>query len=296
MNKPQEPQIELAYEYVHLLDNESIYDEEIDLWFRLDKIAARLAGISLVAVFIALLLMREPQFSEVGSYFGLISMGSIAFLVLIGFVCSYKQKQITSELGLSSEERLFLRLYETYNDVFSCWNEPHAKRKLYLRKSALENAEEPIGIVDGWEYGNINLIRNLVGDQIDLIKNNFKRLVLSNIAKGDDATLEKVTEILIEFCKYIRSPSVEKLGELNDMIKELPYREYKILSKKERMRNYLYSKPRMFRLLFASSTTIAVIVVLLYLEQNIGLAIAVAVPCFWGAFAGFDKLFGLKEK
>jgi len=80
------------------------------------------------------------------------------------------------------------------------------------------------------------------------------------------------------------------------MIKEIPFKEYKYLTKKERMSGYFYSKPRVFRLAFASGITIAVVAVLLYLEQNLGLAIAVGVTCFWGAFAGFDKLFKIREK
>jgi len=45
--------------------------------------------------------------------------------------------------------------------------------------------------VEGWKYGNIRLIADLIGDKIDLLKDNMKRLVLSNVAKGDDGTLKK---------------------------------------------------------------------------------------------------------
>lgn len=45
--------------------------------------------------------------------------------------------------------------------------------------------------VEGWKYGNIRLIADLIGDKIDLLKDNMKRLVLSNVAKGDDETLKK---------------------------------------------------------------------------------------------------------
>lgn len=87
--------------------------------------------------------------------------------------------------------------------------------------------------VEGWKYGNIRLIADLIGDKIDLLKDNMKRLVLSNVAKGDDETLKKISKILIELCKYIHSPSIKKLDELNETIKEIPFKEYKYLTKKE---------------------------------------------------------------
>ena len=52
-----------------------------------------------------------------------------------------------------------------------------------------------------------------------------------------------------------------------------------------------YSNPFSISL-FASLMFVAV---LLCLEQNLGLTIVVGVPCFWGAFAGFDKIFRVKE-
>ena len=149
--------------------------------------------------------------------------------------------------------------------------------------------------VEGWKYGNIRLIADLIGDKIDLLKDNMKRLVLSNVANGDDETLKKISKILIELCKYIHSPSIKKLDELNETIKEILFNEYKYLTKKERMGRYFYSKPRVFRLIFAFGITITVVAVLLCLEQNLGLAIAVGVTCFWGAFAGFDRIFRVKE-
>lgn len=149
--------------------------------------------------------------------------------------------------------------------------------------------------VEGWKYGNIRLIADLIGDKIDLLKDNMKRLVLSNVAKGDDETLKKISKILIELCKYIHSPSIKKLDGLNEMIKEIPFKEYKYVTKRERMGRYFYSRPRMFRLAFAFIITIVVVAVLLCLGQNLGLAITVGVPCFWGAFVGFDKIFKVKE-
>ena len=147
-----------------------------------------------------------------------------------------------------------------------------------------------------WKYGNIRLVRNLIGDQIDLFKNNLERLVLSNVAKGKETTLKEISEILLEFCKYILSPSIEKLGELNKRVKELPYTKYEVLTKKQRVSKYFYGRPRFSRLLFAFCVAIPIAVVLLCLGQSMGVIFAVAVTSFWGAFMGFEKLFRSEEK
>lgn len=208
-----------------------------------------------------------------------------------------KVNQIKTELGLSETENLFLSAYETHRNINGYLDEPNVRRKTYFRKLALENAREMVAIVEGWRYGNIPLTRKFFGDKIDLLKDNLRRLVLSNVAKGNEEVLKKNSEILIEFCKHLRSPSIETLDELNAMIKEdLPYKEYKVLTKKAKMGEYFHSRPRAFRLLFALVISVIIAVVLFCLRQNIGLIVAVCVTCFWGAFAGFDKLFRLEKK
>ena len=303
MKKPQEPQIDLEAEYRRLSENEKIYHEKISLWEKLWKITIILVFVSFVLMLISLRGLPEntPLYEAFPNYpfqtcLFFIGFGLMISLFIVGPLVSSKNDKVRNELGLHREERLFLRAYVSYKNINSYLNEPNLNRKLFLKKLALKNTEKMIKIVKGWKYGNIKLIRNLIGDQIDLLKDNMKRLVLSNVAKGDEKALKKISEILIEFCKHIHSPSIEELDKLNNMIKELPYKEYKVMTKKEKIAEYFYGKPRAFRLLFASSITIIVASVLFYLHQNIGLIVAVGVTCFWGAFTGFDKLFGLKKE
>ena len=300
-------QLRLEREYTRLAENEGIYYDEISLWEKLRKCAIFLFFVSLVLVGIPYFLLPQnirnrpilellPEYPLEGS---LITASLILFptSVIAFMLLSDKISKIRDELGLHREEHIYLRAYETRKNIGVLLTESNPKRKLYFKKLTLESVQEMTKDVEGWKYGNVRLVSKLVGNEIDLIKDNMRRLVLSNVARGDDETvLKKISEILIELCKYIHSPSVKRLSELNIMIGKLPFKEYKFLTKKEKIGEYFYGKPRMFRLLFAFIVTTTLIVVLLCLGQNIGVIFAVAVPTFWGAFAGFDKIFRLKEE
>ena len=304
MKKPQEPEndletkINLVVEYRRLSENEKTYHDKIKLWKDLAKLGRSTAIISAFLFGISFYFVQVdiPLFMSIAiSLFVVFALFLVASFLLVQ-ISLWKISQIEDELGLPREERLYLRVYDTCKNVDSYLKESNIRRKPYFRKSALKNVEEAIGIVNDWEYGNIKLVRKIIGDQIDLFKNNLERLVLSNIAKGDDTALTEVSKILLQFCEYINSSSVKELEELNDAIKELPYVEYKVVTTRQRLTEHFYCKPRAFRLLFASITTIIVGIVLHYLGQTIGLIVAVGVPCFWGAFAGFDKIFRLEKK
>jgi len=305
MGKPQESEIDPDKEYERIFNNETIYLDTVSLWKTLRKVVSGYLPLTALAVIIIVALFFLPPNTQLNletlSVYSLqVSLVFVCFGVI--FVCMIstpllirKVSRIEDELGLQREELIYLRAYETYSGIDSYLNESNAKRKLYFRQSALKNAQELTENVQGWRYGNIRLVSKLIGDQIDLLKDNVRRLVLSNVAKGDDTALRKVSEILVKLCKYIYSPSIEKLGELNDAIKEIPFKEYKYLTRKERMGRYFYGRPRVFRLVFAFGITITVMAVLVCLGQNLGLSIAVGVTCFWGAFAGFDKIFRVRE-
>jgi hypothetical protein len=296
-------QLELEGEYARIAENEMIYFDEITLWVRLRKITTYLSLSMIVPLILGMLVLpRDTSLLEDFSEYPLqVSTVVVSIVLMFAFMgassaLSNKVSKIQNELGLHREERLYLRAYEAHKNVDAFLTESNPKRKLYFKKLALESAQEMTKIVEGWKYGNIRLVSKLVGNEIDLIKDNMKRLVLSNVAGGEEITLKKISGILIELCKYIHSPSIEGLSELNITIGELPFKEYKVSTRKEKMGEYFYGKPRMFRLLFAFGVTIAIAVVLLYLGQNLGVMCAVAVTSFWGAFMGFDKIFRLKEK
>lgn len=300
----KEEQAEIDEEYARISENEMIYLDEVSFWDTSQKIVKYISAFSFIAIILPLFFLPPNTPINLESFqnypLQVLSIWIGMVLLIISIVARplllNKVSRIKKELGLHREETLYLRAYEAYKDIDSYLNESNPKRRLYFKKSAIGRAKELTESVEGWNYGNIRLIIKLVGDKIDLLKDNMRRLILSNIATGDEETLKKISKILVELCKYIHKPSLERLGRLNDMIKEIPFKEYKYLTRKERMSGYFYSKPRVFRLIFAFSVTATVVAVLLCLEQSLGLAIAVGVTCFWGSFAGFDKLFRIKEK
>ena len=296
-------QLRLEEEYTRIVENEAIYYDEIALWNAFRKIFLGL-------IFISFILMIIPAFSlpqgipvfdlfpeyplQVGIFF--FGVGLFFTSIAAELLLSNKIVKIEIEIGLDREERLYLRAYETHKNIDAFLNESNLKRKLYFKKLALESVQEKTKIVEGLQYGNIHLITNLIGDQIDLLKDNMKRLILSNVAKGKETALTEISKILLEFCKYILSPSVEKLSELNNMIKDLPYVKYEVKTRKQRISNYFRSKPRFSLLLFSSLIVAIIVVVMFYLELDMGVIFAVAVGSFLGTFTVLDKLFRLTEK
>lgn len=304
MKEPEEPEIDLEAEYGRLSENEKIFRERISLWHKLERITLYLVFVSVIPMLTPIFWMPTeskslyelyPDYPMQVSVFA-IGAGIFFASVVAKTLLSDKVGKIRAELGLNREERLYLRAYETYKNIKSYINEPNPNRKVFFKKMALVNAEKANRIVDGWNYGNIGLIRELMGDQIDLFKDNFRRLVLSNIAKGDETALNKITEILTKFCKYLHSSSIEGFNELNGLISGLKYRKYEVLTRNQKIGKYFYSRPRAFRLLFGFVISIIVALVLSYLGQNIGVIFGVSAACFWGALSQSDKIFRLKKE
>jgi len=302
-SKEQNELMELDEEYGRITENEMIYSDEVSRWQKLKRIITPIQLILFVLAIVSMFsLPSGTQLSfetfqqyalQYSAFFSFVSYAPIAMILYT--LLLRKIRTIKNELGLHKEESLYLRAYETHSNIESYIKEDKPKRKIYFKKISLRSAKELVDVVSGWKYGNVRLVSNLVGQQIDLLKDNMKRLVVSNVAKGDESSLRKASEILVEFCKYLGSPSIEGLEKLNESMKELPFREYKFLTKGERFRGYLYGKPRFFRLLFAGGVTAISMAILWCLNLNLAIIVAVAFPCFWGAFTGFDKLFGLKE-
>lgn len=208
---------DLGKEYMRISENEAIYYDEVGLWDKLETISGYLLIISGLLTFLFFMsLPMETLDSLITNYplhfySFLISACLLIFSLLVSWLSDKKLSRIESELGLPREERLYLRVYETYINVRSYLEESNLRRKQYFRKLALENVEEVVEIVEGWKYGDIPLIRNLIGDQIDLFKNNLGRLVLSNVAKGDEKAL---TEFLKYFLIFVDMFFLHQLRDL----------------------------------------------------------------------------------
>jgi hypothetical protein len=296
----------LDKEYKRLFDNELIFFDAVQIWKRLEKISTVIVlilGFSLLFGYFAVeYSLPENSFFllHYSTYpfhflFIVVGFGLFFTFLVVYFLAQNKIYRITQELGLHREERLFLRAYETKQNIRVYLNDS-TNRRLYFKKLAKNFAQELLDLIEDWNYGDIRLAVNWFGEKIYLLKDNMKRLILPTIINGREKELWQVYQSLNEFCMYLHSPSVKKLDELNNTIIKIPFKEYKDLYKMDKLRAFFQNKPRISRLFFSFSVTLVVIVVLWNLEGKWGLIIAVGVACFWGAFSGFDKIFRLKEK
>lgn len=288
-------------EYDRIFGNNSIFVEKVRFWKKLEKIAITLTLISFGMIFsVGLIPLNELQgigffdlFHEYPLQASIFFSGITLFCIsgILVYIITYKVSNIKRELGINREERLFLKAFEIHKNIDLYLDESKSKRRSYFKKLALEGTKEMIIITQKWGYGNVRLITELIGNKLRLFKDNLKRLVLSNVATGDETTLKKISEILVEFCKYLKSPTIKGLTEVNNIISELPFKEYQLFTRKERTVIYLNSRPRMSRILFAFSITTVLAIFFYCLGQNIGVIGVVAVASFWGALMGFDKIF-----
>ena len=299
----QASEIDIKAEYERLQKLEKNYLQKIK-FLNIAKKVFRLLILFFFAVMSISTIFLPPRSSlqetlithPIPTYAFIIGFSGTLLSILMSEALHSRTSKIKIKYGLSTEEEIFLRLYETRERIESLLKERNIDRKSYIRELALQSISKAIKLIDSWKLGNIRLVHQLLGDKIDLLKDNMRRLILSNIAKGDDETLGKISGILFEFCKYLHSPSIEKLENLNDKIRELPYKKYKILTKTERILLYFKSKPRLSRFLFASSITALIVVSLYCLNINITAVATIGATSFWGAFASFDRLFKIETE
>jgi hypothetical protein len=296
-------EIDLDAEYRKMSENERIYFQKVSLWRKARKIVRILWYVSFLIALVTMIVFLNTgkPFAEdivnvpLPSYTFITSFALFFILPLILLRIMSKNINIKREFGLSTEERFYLRLFEAKKEVESCLSEDKQKRKEHFRELALKSAEVVADITDDWDYGNIGLVKNLVGDKIDLLRNNMRRLVLPNIAVGDKEALSRISEIFTRFCRYILSPSVDGLVELNTLVEKLPYKKYEITTLTKRIFSFFYNRPRISRLLFSSIVAAIVAITGLYIGLNNNAIATVTGATFWGAFMGFDKLFRIKK-
>lgn len=296
----------LEERYRSIQDNESYYLRKRKKWSLLGKLSLSLLVIGFIIFFIyvgffqpSFLYTMEFSVMKVDytlHYYAFFSSLWILFILFLMFFFSLiKTSQIQSELGLSNDELIFLKSYDTYNYIKNYFDENKPSRKLYYKKLILENAISIKRLINKWTYGNIDMIKKIYGEQINLLKNNFSRLIISNIAKGEENTSTLIQEIFYNLAEFIYDQNLEKIKMINKSIEELPYIEYKILNTKERLNLFIRSNVLLCRIIFSTSIVLVIILLGNYLQLHVGYLFATTITCFWGAFAGFDKIFNISD-
>jgi hypothetical protein len=123
-----------------------------------------------------------------------------------------------------AEERTFLKIYEALRilEVY-IQDELPASRGEAVRKLRRVSNEMLRG--DDWKIGDLLILKETVGYQIESLKNGFEGRLIPTIMRGDDQSIKKAYSILMDFANYLINPKIDKLVSINDMIGTLPYTE-----------------------------------------------------------------------
>jgi len=290
--------------YDKLKKNENIYLNEVKNIGRIRNIFNTLMFFSLYfgfSLYVVVLIfynyfedifklkIEKSLFTDIIFYGFLISV--IITLVIV-IIADRKINSIKKEVGLTNNELLFLRTYELYKDIVDCTLETNLKRKNYLKKMSLEKITEIIDNINDWSYGNIILVKNWIGKDIDLLKNNLKRLLYPNIIKGNEKNLNEIANNLNLLSKFILNEDKDLLLELNESLNKLPYIEIETRS----IKNSIYERPRLFRFLFSIIIVMIIYTIGTFFKIEMSLMFASLIASFWGAFTGFDKIFHIEQK
>jgi hypothetical protein len=270
-------------------------ETEVNLAFRatIDS-TANLPSASITRLIIAIYLLPNP----LNGYVFVIGFFLFVIIILtisvVGLFSKYKLRKITSDIGLKRNEIAFLLSWKIKKNIDSLKVENDARRKELYKKEAFSNAIILAEVMNQWKIGNIEFIIELVGKKFELLRNNFKKVVQANIMLADAEKIIFISEFMLFLSAYFLFPTIELIDTMNSWC--VSYPEQKVLTKKEKINTFFYSKPRFFRIAFAFIVSVTILLALLSLQLAIGIALGVGVTCFWGAFTGFDKLFGTKQK
>lgn len=226
-------------------------------------------------------------------YFLIASTITIVVLIVVESKITEKLSKIRDELGLYQNDVEFLLFFETYKS-YQSYVKSNENKKRFFKVQTIKKTNEIIELVEAWDSGNNPVSGWILETPLSLFKENLKRLLLPNIAKG-----EKVeTELLIIFenlCIFSVKPSLEKLKNINELIGKLPYIKYEKLSSRQKATKFLQSKPTICRLIFASIITIIVFVIILFVGESLGAAFGIGVACFFASVQAFDKLIKIEK-
>lgn len=140
-------------------------------------------------------------------------------------------RQINRSRGIvqpstSAEERTFLGIYEVLRilEVYLQEGLPASKGEA-VRKLRRINDDQLRG--EDWKVGNLKILREAAGDQLDLLKNGFEQKLIPTVAHGDD-DIQNTYTILIDFANYLINPKMDRLVSINETMSKLPFTEAKL--------------------------------------------------------------------
>lgn len=165
------------------------------------------------------------------------------------------------------------------------------------KKSAMENIEKIIKLVNTWEYGNLKITKSLVGKRIDLLKENLINKPLGYINDEKIHVISHLINTSIEFLIYLLNPSIEQIDKINSMFDLYSYSKYKTPSKFDSAKNYLYYRPNLIRFISALFVSASFYLIGIYrVKINFENIYAHTALIFISVFLGIDRILSLDKK
>jgi len=215
----------------------------------------------------------------------------IIFLIL-AFVTVYMRRFYSAEIELSYDEILFLRFFELYKNANLTLKTKNRIMKDKYKSNLIKEFKKIVLLVEGYDYGNISLNKNILSDEIETFKLNVRKYLYNNVILGDNSDLASVRNFLLDICKYLLNPRLNSLIWLNNQIQSrLIIKEIEKKSINGTIYFNVYKRPLLFRIIFLTIIIISIVVIGIKLEVGISVIFMASITSIWGSLSLFNVIF-----
>lgn len=210
--------------------------EELNTKSESNKKATRLANyvgllgslIFILTVFAVIPVVLDMYFeiNRTYSYVGGLILGGL--LYAIGRII-YNRLPLSP---LSINEQKFLKVVESLEDIEKYQEYPENK---ILRLEAARKLSKIESQMKEPRWNEYPFLKEIMKEDIDYLcrfRQNFKKMLLPNLIKGNEEDIEKVRSIVEKFSKYLLNPSFLELKDINKSMSELtsyPSEKYRLM-------------------------------------------------------------------
>ena len=174
---------------------------------------------SILSIFLVLvfLLLEIKLFLDI-SVLWMISLSVGLFFMLLGAQIN-KFKGIVTPM-LLAEENAFLKIYKALVHFDNYQKENFLTSKGAALKLLAKVGRSMRSLV--WRTGDLKIIREIVGNELELFKENYEKRLLPTLEKGNKKDFDRGIALLVKFAFYLLHPTIKTLRELNEDMEKLP--------------------------------------------------------------------------
>ena len=250
---------QIDYRYLEIVDDELEYFEKIKNWNKLEYISVRLFLICSISIFFCIAVNIDEPYSK---YIAATLFGAIFSM----FLAIIKIEKIEENYGLNNEEIVFLEAYRAETNLVKYRTDTSSDK---YREALEGNLVKIIEVSNNWNYGNLPITETLLGEQIELLKENLKNKPLGYINDKNINVLSHLIKILEKFLIYLLNPSIKQIEEINTMFglhryDKKPEPQFNLDS----IKNFIQAIPNKKRLTFGTIFTGAYLVINMFIVKQ----------------------------